>query len=872
MRRKTLVYLVLVGLAVFLCEISSADVPHMINYQGKLTTADGGCLNDTVQMTFSIYDDSLGMTPEWTETQTEVVVKEGVFSVLLGAVDSIPAAVFDGSTKYLGVQVEADPEMRPLKPMVSTSYAFWSHRSQEADTADYARVAPAMPDADWVINGDDIHHEQGKVGIGTTSPQVKLDIVGGVARVNGNLTPSSGEGLELFYSSSLEYGAVTAFDRTGSQYKNLQLGNGIRIASDGKVGVGTSSPTHKLDVSGQNVIANFGSNPVALRLGGDANAYLGGYATVGGQPSIYLGSNSYYTTSGWQQPDPARNSALLILQNGNFGFRNGGSGDPLGSEKMVLDSSGNVGIGTTSPATSLHLYANSAGTGATDGMVIDQDGTGDAAMSFRLVGSEQFLVGIDNSDGGKFKISDGADFGADRFVIDAGGNVGIGTANPAYKLDVAGHIRSTGTIYGTVDNADKVDGYHYSSNWPTTLTSVRTACSNDFHNIGGTDDDTPDSDAEVPDNISINNSRLYAPSGGGNVGVGTTSPGYKLDVNGDVFVRGTSAGLRAYKVNVINASFGMGGPPTLQVTNNNAYNANPVVKFEQQHSGAVTPVLSVSTAGEGRAIYASTNASQNVNAAIYGDALDDGGVGVYGHTSSRGVSGGSSVGVFGLADNSGGSVGGAAMGVFGRVYSYQNSPNSVPVGVFGETMHSTGVAWGVAGESHSTSPSAAGVKGTLKASGAQGRAIWGEAPGTGWAGYFSGNVHVTGSLSCSGSKPAMLQGFSDGTKRYIYSQESPEIWFEDFGEGQLQNGRAHVDLDVLFLETVTISEKHPAKVFVQLNNDCNGVYVERGTTGFDVYELHDGKSSAGFTYRVVAKRKGYEEKRLEVVEQGLTSE
>jgi hypothetical protein len=56
------------------------------------------------------------------------------------------------------------------------------------------------------------------------------------------------------------------------------------------------------------------------------------------------------------------------------------------------------------------------------------------------------------------------------------------------------------------------------------------------------------------------------------------------------------------------------------------------------------------------------------------------------------------------------------------------------------------------------------------------------------------------------------------------------------------------------------------KVFIQLNDDCNGVFVKRGDTGFDVIELQKGQSNAHFTYRVVAKRKGFEDKRLELSE------
>jgi len=127
--------------------------------------------------------------------------------------------------------------------------------------------------------------------------------------------------------------------------------------------------------------------------------------------------------------------------------------------------------------------------------------------------------------------------------------------------------------------------------------------------------------------------------------------------------------------------------------------------------------------------------------------------------------------------------------------------------------------------------------------------------------YYSGGLAGTGTKSCvvkTSRGPTLL-----------YCQESPESWFEDFGEGQLQGGRAHIELDALFLETVTIDAANPMKVFVQLEGDCNGVFVSKGLTGFDVIELGNGTSSAPLSYRVVAKRSGFEDKRLDYIEAGL---
>jgi hypothetical protein len=140
MKSKVVLWLVIF---VFLLSLSYvfADVPHMINYQGKITTPQGALIDTTVEMIFTIYADSLGVSDEWSETQAEVVVKEGIFNILLGSVDTIPSAVFDGNIKYLGVQVGADPEMTPLKPIVSVAYAFRTGSVQSLDIVNEPGVA-----------------------------------------------------------------------------------------------------------------------------------------------------------------------------------------------------------------------------------------------------------------------------------------------------------------------------------------------------------------------------------------------------------------------------------------------------------------------------------------------------------------------------------------------------------------------------------------------------------------------------------------------------------------------------------------------------------------------------------------------------------
>jgi hypothetical protein len=92
-------------------------------------------------------------------------------------------------------------------------------------------------------------------------------------------------------------------------------------------------------------------------------------------------------------------------------------------------------------------------------------------------------------------------------------------------------------------------------------------------------------------------------------------------------------------------------------------------------------------------------------------------------------------------------------------------------------------------------------------------------------------------------------------ERVLFCDESPEVVFHDYGTAQLVNGTVHINLDPLYAKTVAINEKHPLRVMVTLNDECNGVFVKNRTaTGFDVVELNHGTSNAAFTYEVIANR------------------
>ena len=275
--------------------------------------------------------------------------------------------------------------------------------------------------------------ENGNVGIGTTSPAEKLDVAGNIKIANnGKLYSDQSLSIDIDGSSS---GSSRFFSVT----HNNSASELFRVQENGNVGIGTTSPSAKLEVAGsgnQKLLVN--------RTDGD--------------------------------------NFSIDAQNGQIRLR-GSSNIIMGVGADVLTvTNSKVGIGTTSPGANLHI----SGTTSTIRLE-DTDGTNTYGR-FRYSGSSQYFYSRSNTANGNFIWvgEDGTTSTEFMRINGSNGRVGIGLTNPSQLLHVAGNIRVTGAYYdsnnspgtsgqilsATLTGTDWIDNAHIPSPAPTTPGSI----------------------------------------------------------------------------------------------------------------------------------------------------------------------------------------------------------------------------------------------------------------------------------------------------------------------------------------------------------------------------------------------------------------
>jgi len=272
-------------------------------------------------------------------------------------------------------------------------------------------------------------------------------------------------------------------------------------------------------------------------------------------------------------------------------------------------------------------------------------------------------------------------------------------------------------------------------------------------------------------------------------------------------------------------------------------------------AGVVGSVSSVT----GRAIEGDSGATAGISYGVIGFAASDTGVGVYGQaTATSGVN----YGVSGLSASSNG-VGVYGVGITGSDLGGGLAGNSA--GVWGDTKNGSA---GVFATADGTEAIAAYNSATNVAT------LFVEnqedtnsnsivlATFSSYGGYC--DVFVNGNLTCSGSvggHAVVADGAKGNRDVALYAMQSPENWFEDAGSGQLHNGAALVALDPQYAQTVNTGMDY--HVFLTPNGDCKGLYVtQKSPTSFEVHELGGGNSTVAFDYRIMARRKGFENVRM----------
>jgi hypothetical protein len=566
-------------------------------------------------------------------------------------------------------------------------------------------------DGDWTKQGSHIYSAvSGNVGIGITAPTYKLHVTGTtgvdaaimghalgatglIAGVRGESEGDNGRGMFAWatHTTGVNYGIFAA---TSSPNGYSGYFTGGRNYFQGFVGMGTNAPTQALHVSGQ------------IRLTGniyDENNTPGTY----GQVFTSTGSGTNWVDQSTLNDGDWNNQGTHIY-NAN---------------------AGNVGIGTTAPASLLHATGDfgalngrtvqientsTATTGQLCGLYVTQNSAASSNAGAAIVGLAASATGTNTGvrgqaagDAGKaisglathssgFNIAvygntassngyAGYFVGGKNYLQ---GNVGIGTSLPDQALHLSGNLHITGNIY----DAGNVAG-----------TSGQLLTSN------GTGTDWVNQDAISDGDWTKQGTHIYS-TVSGNVGIGITNPSSKLHVSGNADLDYPGVG---------NGATMSGSTPMALLYVSNAYAGNTwgiSAGLTSASAGSSSYGLYGFNYGSGYGVYGVANLSAGT--AVYGDHVS----GNYGYlgSSNSGAYGYNANGNFAYLATS-------AYGVFGQASSGNKGYlGGSQYGVIGDLEVSTQGAYAVYGYGLSTSGiNGTGYGPTTTLGGVKGYNLWG---------------------------------------------------------------------------------------------------------------------------------------------------
>ena len=377
-----------------------------------------------------------------------------------------------------------------------------------------------------------------RVGIGTSSPSQPLQVVTSGATAAGISVTNTTGNANLFLStantgtSTFFFGDTDNFQSGLIQYSHtsdslisrsagvmtFQTGGAnerMRITNSGNVGIGTTAPGTKLEISTSGV--------ATLRINDSSSTTRRVDLSNSGGIALLTARNGATNTGFYVQGGVDSSKYVRFQENLTQFFTSD-------TERMRITSSGNVGIGTASPSSLLNIYINSLSD--REALVLNSNGgvLNGASIDIQRSNVSMGKIDADYFEGMRFYVTDGAGAAAtERMRIDSSGNVGIGTASPVVPL----HISSATPAIRLTDTDDNSDSQ-----------------------VGAAAGGLLVLDADIS-NEAAGTAILFRVDGGsekmritssGNVGIGRTSPTNKLEVDGAAALYAASTETRNFEV------------------------------------------------------------------------------------------------------------------------------------------------------------------------------------------------------------------------------------------------------------------------------------------------------------------------------------